>query len=342
MKVAIHYNERSFADGWISYCKKHDILYKIVNAYDTNIISQLEDCDFFMWHHHHANYKDALFAKQLLYSLEIAGKKVFPNYHTCWHFDDKVGQKYLLESIGAPLVPSYVFYTKKEALDWINGTSFPKVFKLRGGAGSANVLLVHNKSEAIKLARQSFGKGFSQFNGWSNFKERFEKWRLGKTSVLAICKGLARVLIPTEYAKMHSPEKGYIYLQSLSSMIPPIVLNPKPKKKILDLTAAPGSKTTQLSAIMENQGYILANELDKIRCERLKYNVDMQGAKIVEVVNGRGEKIGEKYQKMFDKVLLDAPCSGEGRFCARNVMSYRNWSLKTVKDLSKLVLPQIM
>ena len=213
MKVAIHYNERSFADGWISYCKKHDILYKIVNAYDTNIISQLEDCDFFFCYHHHANYKDALFAKQLLYSLEIAGKKVFPNYHTCWHFDDKVGQKYLLESIGAPLVPSYVFYTKKEALDWINGTSFPKVFKLRGGAGSANVLLVHNKSEAIKLARQSFGKGFSQFNGWSNFKERFEKWRLGKTSVLAICKGLARVLIPTEYAKMHSPEKGYIYFQ---------------------------------------------------------------------------------------------------------------------------------
>mgnify|MGYP005766173565 CR=1 FL=1 len=139
-----------------------------------------------------------------------------------------------------------------------------------------------------------------------------------------------------EIQKLDIYEKGYIYLQSLSSMIPPIVLNPKPKEKILDLTAAPGSKTTQLSALMENQGHILANELDKIRCERLKYNVDMQGAKIVEVVNGRGEKIGEKYQKMFDKVLLDAPCSGEGRFCARNVMSYRNWSLKTVKDLSKL------
>ena len=139
-----------------------------------------------------------------------------------------------------------------------------------------------------------------------------------------------------EIQKLDIYEKGYIYLQSLSSMIPPIVLNPKPKEKILDLTAAPGSKTTQLSALMENQGHILANELDKIRCERLKYNVDMQGAKIVEVVNGRGEKIGEKYQEVFDKVLLDAPCSGEGRFCARNVMSYRNWSLKTVKDLSKL------
>lgn len=139
-----------------------------------------------------------------------------------------------------------------------------------------------------------------------------------------------------EIQKLDIYEKGYIYLQSLSSMIPPIVLNPKPKEKILDLTAAPGSKTTQLAALMENQGYILANELDKIRCERLKYNIDMQGAKIVEVVNGRGEKIGEKYQEVFDKVLLDAPCSGEGRFCSRNVMSYRNWSLKTVKDLSKL------
>ena len=139
-----------------------------------------------------------------------------------------------------------------------------------------------------------------------------------------------------EIQKLDIYEKGYIYLQSLSSMIPPIVLNPKPKEKILDLTAAPGSKTTQLAALMKNQGYILANELDKIRCERLKYNIDMQGAKIVEVVNGRGEKIGEKYQEVFDKVLLDAPCSGEGRFCSRNVMSYRNWSLKTVKDLSKL------
>ena len=131
-------------------------------------------------------------------------------------------------------------------------------------------------------------------------------------------------------------EQGKIYLQSLSSMIPAIVLNPVKNDKILDLTAAPGSKTTQISAMMENEGYILANELDSLRCERLKFNIEKQGAKIVEVNNGRGEVIGKKYDGYFDKVLLDAPCSGEGRFLANDAKTYRSWSEKTVQELVKL------
>ena len=131
-------------------------------------------------------------------------------------------------------------------------------------------------------------------------------------------------------------EDGKIYLQSLSSMVPPIVLNPKPNEKILDLTSAPGSKTTQMVAMMENKGYVLANELDALRCERLKFNVQKQGAEIVEINNGRGEAIGKKYEEYFDKVLLDAPCSGEGRFLANDPKTYRNWSKKTVKELAKL------
>lgn len=136
--------------------------------------------------------------------------------------------------------------------------------------------------------------------------------------------------------KLLNYENGEFYLQSLSSMVPPLVLEPKQNEKVLDLTAAPGSKTTQMSMMMQNKGYILANELDKIRCERLKYNVKMQGTKIVEVKNGRGEKIGEQYPEFFDKVLLDAPCSGEGRFLANQVGTYRNWSIKTVKQCAKI------
>ena len=131
-------------------------------------------------------------------------------------------------------------------------------------------------------------------------------------------------------------QKGKIYLQSLSSMIPPLVLNPKPNEKVLDLTAAPGSKTTEISALMENKGYILANELDSIRCERLRYNIKMQGANIVEVINKRGEKVGEEHKEEFDKVLLDAPCSGEGRFLGNSPKTYRTWSKKTVNELAKL------
>ncbi len=136
--------------------------------------------------------------------------------------------------------------------------------------------------------------------------------------------------------KLDIYEKGYIYLQSLSSMVPPLVLQPKQEEKILDLTAAPGSKTTQIASLMKNKGYILANELDKIRYERLKYNIEVQGTNIVEVINKRGEYIGDEYNKYFDKVLLDTPCSGEGRFIANLTSTYRDWSLKRVNQLVKM------
>lgn len=131
-------------------------------------------------------------------------------------------------------------------------------------------------------------------------------------------------------------EEGKFYLQSLSSMVPPLVLQPKEGEKILDLTAAPGSKTTQMAMMMNNKGYILANELDKIRCERLAYNLQKQGVTIAEVQNKRGEKIGEEKPEFFDKVLLDAPCSGEGRFLANQVTTYKNWSIKTVSQCAKI------
>lgn len=131
-------------------------------------------------------------------------------------------------------------------------------------------------------------------------------------------------------------EKGYISFQSLSSMIPPLALEPKPGEKILDLTAAPGSKTTQIAAIMNNEGYILANELDKIRSEKLKAKVKVMGASIVEVVTGRGEKIGDEYPGYFDRVLLDTPCSGEGRFIVGDASTTRYWSKKEVEKLSKI------
>lgn len=212
-KIAIHHVPGSFSERWIAYCEEKHISYKIVNAYDSDIIEQLSDCTAFMWHHHHANYKDVLFAKQLLYSLQIAGKKVFPDFNTTWHFDDKVGQKYLLEAIGAPLVPSYVFYDKKTALQWVENASFPKVFKLRGGAGACNVQLVRSGSEAKHLVCRAFKSGFSQYNSWSSLKERYRLYRLGKTDFWSIVKGIIRLFYRTDFARKHGREKGYVYFQ---------------------------------------------------------------------------------------------------------------------------------
>src|SRR5690554_6815338 len=212
MKIAIH-NAGSFSIRWIDYCKKNNISYKTVNCFDSDIIDQLKDCDALMWHHHQSVYNDVIVAKKLLFALEHAGIKVFPNFHTGWHFDDKVAQKYLLEAIDAPLVPSYVFYDKKEALDWAKSTTYPKVFKLKGGAGAANVKLVRSKKDAIKLINTAFGKGFSQFNRLGNLKERYRKYKSGKDTLLGVAKGVGRLIIPTEFAKLQSRERGYVYFQ---------------------------------------------------------------------------------------------------------------------------------
>ena len=213
MKIAIHKRPGSFSDHWIDYCASNNIDYKIVNVYSSDIVEQLKDCDAFMWHHSHADYRDVLFAKQLISSMETRGIRCFPDYHTTWHFDDKVGQKYLLEAIDAPLVPSYVFYTKKEALKWISKTSFPKVFKLRGGAGAANVMLARTAHEARKLVKKAFGRGFSQFDRLGYLKERYRKWREGKDSFVGVLKGVGRMFAITDFAKMHGREKGYVYFQ---------------------------------------------------------------------------------------------------------------------------------
>tara|TARA_R110002020_G_scaffold417440_1_gene626602 strand:- start:844 stop:1863 length:1020 start_codon:yes stop_codon:yes gene_type:complete len=213
MKIGIHQSKGTFSQRWISYCEKHKIEYKLVNCYSNDIIEQVEDCAALMWHFHHTNYKDALFAKGLLFSLEQSGKIVFPNFKTAWHFDDKIGQKYLLESINAPMVPSFVFYDRQSALKWIENSTFPKVFKLRGGSGSRNVRLAKTKKEAKLIVRKAFKEGFSQSDRLSQLQERIRKVKEGKESLFYILRGVGRVFIPTEYAKMHGKEKGYVYFQ---------------------------------------------------------------------------------------------------------------------------------
>lgn len=214
MIIAIHHRPGSFSDRWIEYCEKNNIDYKIVNAYATDVVEQVKGCEFFMWHHHHADSKGVLFAKQLIYSLETAGIKCFPNFHTTWHFDDKVGQKYLLEAVNAPLVPSYVFYSKQDASNWIENTEFPKVFKLRGGAGSTNVMLAHNKKEAIKLVKKAFGKGFPQNSIGNVITEGRRNHREGRKSLYDVIKEiLAYYMKSNTFHRSHLPEKGYIYFQ---------------------------------------------------------------------------------------------------------------------------------
>ena len=213
MKIGIHETKGFFSERWIAYCEANRISYKLVDCYRNDIIMQLSDCDALMWHFNHKSPKASKFAKQLLFSVQASGRKVFPDFNTVWHFDDKVGQKYLLEAIDAPLAPSYVFYSKKTALEWARQACYPKVFKLRNGAGSDNVRLVRFQHEAIHLINQAFGRGFKQYSAWSNLKERYRKYRIGKTSLKDVIKGVVRLVHTTEYSRVTGKERGYAYFQ---------------------------------------------------------------------------------------------------------------------------------
>ena len=105
-------------------------------------------------------------------------------------------------------------------------------------------------------------------------------------------------------------ERGEIYLQSLSSMIPPLLLGAKENENILDMAAAPGGKTTQIAALTGNRAMITACEMNKIRADRLRYNVERQGATRVTVMNIDSRNLDDLFS--FDRILLDAPCSGSG------------------------------
>lgn len=119
-----------------------------------------------------------------------------------------------------------------------------------------------------------------------------------------------------EIQELEMYKKGEIYLQSLSSMLPPILLEPQPETDILDMAAAPGGKTTQIAALSKNQAHITACEMHTIRAERLKYNLEKQGATSAYVMVTDARKLSNFFS--FDQILLDAPCSGSGTISIKN------------------------
>ena len=131
-------------------------------------------------------------------------------------------------------------------------------------------------------------------------------------------------------------KNGEIYLQSLSSMLPPIIMNPQKSEDILDMCAAPGGKTTQIAAITENQANITACEMNAIRAERLKYNIEKQGASSVYVMQKDARAIDDFFS--FDKVLLDAPCSGSGTLNLQDENVFKYFTPKLIEKSTKAQL----
>ena len=140
-----------------------------------------------------------------------------------------------------------------------------------------------------------------------------------------------------EIRKTKIYEEGKIYIQNLSSMIPPLFLNPKEQEDILDMAAAPGGKTTQIAAMSDNKANITACERNTIRLDKMMYNINKQGVNVY-CINKNSLELDDFLK--FDKILLDAPCTGTGTINYKtNFKKHLTKSLleKTIKTQEKLL-----
>jgi 16S rRNA (cytosine1407-C5)-methyltransferase len=143
-----------------------------------------------------------------------------------------------------------------------------------------------------------------------------------------------------ELTELSMYSEGKIYIQSLASMVPPLVLDPQPGERILDLTAAPGSKTSQIAAMMQTQGELVANDNNKVRFFKLKHNMEQLGVATeregwtftLRLEHGTG--LCKEYPEYFDKILLDAPCSAEARFVEGKPKSFGFWKERKIKEMA--------
>ena len=187
--------------------------HKVVNCYDNDIVEQVRGCSALLWHYSQSDPRDVIIARQILFAHEHAGIKVFPDFRTAWHFDDKVGQKYLFEALDIPRMRSYVFVESGPALEWAAKAEYPKVFKLRHGASSSCVRLVRSERQARRIIKRAFWRGFPVYSPWKNLKERFYRARLGVFDTVDIAKGFGRLLFPPNFSRVLGPQRGYVLFQ---------------------------------------------------------------------------------------------------------------------------------
>jgi len=187
------------------------------------------------------------------------------------------------------------------------------------------------RCNTLKISTEELKKRLEK-KGWK-MKQPFEKHK----EIMIIENG--RNLGPGEIGKSIEHLLGYFYVQEISSMLPMLVLSPEEGELILDLCASPGSKTTQAAAMMKNKGTIIANDKDIGRISILSANLERCGVMNTIITRMDGVNLCQRLEKKkkirFDKILVDAPCSGEGTL-RKSPKTYLMWNINVIKNLSRI------
>lgn len=166
--VGIHVDQYanfcSFLQKYEEILDYNSIKYIRLDASDTDFWNKVKKLDLFIFRWSQTDWPKQL-AHTILPIIENKMKiKCFPNQATCWHYDDKIREYYLLKQYGFPMIQSWIFWDKKNALKWAETAEYPVIFKLTGGAGSRNVILVKNRNQAIRYINKMFGTGINPNN----------------------------------------------------------------------------------------------------------------------------------------------------------------------------------
>jgi len=219
--IGIHQRAGSFSDRWIEYCQQQNIPFKLVNCLRSDVVSQCAGLSALLWHWTLNDARELLIARQIATAFKETDLVMFPNFETCWHYDDKIAQKYLLEAIGAPLIPTWVFTDPSQAEEWIAQTDWPKVFKLRCGAGSSNVRLVRSGSEAARLCQTAFGRGFpSEMVRMDAVQKYVRAGGNPKDLPRRLWRLVRKAFIRAAGGDKHPRQKGYLYFQEFMANNP--------------------------------------------------------------------------------------------------------------------------
>jgi glutathione synthase/RimK-type ligase-like ATP-grasp enzyme len=219
--IAIHQNKKLFdhstlwTESWKSYCEKNQLDCVIVDCYESNIMEQLKKYDYLLWNINNYSYIDMEISRSILFSARQVGIKIFPDYNDMWHYDDKIAETYLLQSVDSLAPQSWIFYSLDSIKQWLDAKNeLPIVAKLRCGSGSHNVKLLKSKSQILAYAKQMLGNGLSPHpsligKAKANYDSSKKSWTLMKSRI----KRIPEFYRTLKQAKQFPNEKGYVFLQ---------------------------------------------------------------------------------------------------------------------------------
>jgi glutathione synthase/RimK-type ligase-like ATP-grasp enzyme len=286
MMLGLSIRPGSFSDRWVEYCREKGIPFKEMDPYRPDIIQQAQGLKAFAWHWSHDDAWAALMARQVTMALEAMGVKVFPSTATSWHYDDKVGQKYLLEAIGAPVPESWVFFDQRAALEWAESAHFPVVHKLRGGAGSSNVRLVTSRAAARAICHRAFGRGFAEVPSYfGDAKSKLGRLGSWDQAIAKVHRAPAAIVAAAKMRWSAPRARGYVLFQEFM----------------------PGNAGDIRVTVIGNRafGFVRANRPGDFRASgsgRIDHNPDRIDQRCVEVAIAVARRIGSQ-STAFDFVL---------------------------------------